>query len=103
RRCAYGPAFRQLQRRRGRLDSPLMIAFWIGVSLWAGPRGALFVVLLPMVTVNCVLMSYVVSNHMLRSLADGPDSLSTTMSVSTFKVVDWLLFNFSHHVEHHLF
>jgi hypothetical protein len=35
--------------------------------------------------------------------ADGPDSLSTTMSVSTFRVVDWLLFNFSHHVEHHLF
>lgn len=102
-RFSHGPAFRQFERRRAILDSLLMIAFWIGVSIWLGPRGALFVVLLPMLTVNAVMISYVVSNHMLRSLADGPDSLSTTMSVTTFKAVDWLLFNFSHHVEHHLF
>lgn len=98
-----GEPFRRLRRRRAVLDSVLMILFWIGVSVWVGPWGTLLVVVIPMVTVNAVMMSYVVTNHMLRSLADGPDSLATTMSVTTFRVIDLLLFNFSHHVEHHLF
>ncbi len=98
-----GPAFRRLDRRRAIRDSALMALFWIVMAVWAGPRGALFAIVIPMLTVNVVMMSYVVTNHMLRPLADGPDSLTTTMSVSTFKLIDWLLFNFSHHVEHHLF
>ncbi len=100
---SFRPPFRRLNRRRALLDTAGMMAFWIAVSVWAGPRGALFAVVIPMVIVNCIMMSYVVTNHMLRSLADGPDSLTTTMSVSTFKVFDLLFFNFSHHVEHHLF
>jgi fatty acid desaturase len=100
---SFRQPFRQLNRRRAALDSAAMILFWIGVSVWAGPRGTLFVVVIPMVVVNAVMMSYVVTNHMLRSLADGPDSLTTTMSVTTFKPIDLLFFNFSHHVEHHLF
>jgi fatty acid desaturase len=100
---SFRQPFRPLNRRRAALDSAAMILFWIGVSVWAGPRGTLFVVVIPMVVVNAVMMSYVVTNHMLRSLADGPDSLTTTMSVTTFKPIDLLFFNFSHHVEHHLF
>jgi len=98
-----GPAFRHLDRRRAVRDSALMALFWIVMAVWAGPRGALFAIVLPMLTVNTVMMSYVVTNHMLRPLAEGPDSLSTTMSVSTLKLIDLVLFNFSHHVEHHLF
>ena len=100
---SFRPPFRGLVRRRAILDSVGMVAFWIGVSAWAGPRGALFAVVIPMLTVNAVMISYVVTNHMLRSLADGPDSLGTTMSVSNSRLVDILFFNFSHHVEHHLF
>jgi fatty acid desaturase len=100
---SFGQPFRQLNRRRAALDSAVMILFWIGVSVWAGPRGTLFAVVIPMIVVNAVMMSYVVTNHMLRALADGPDSLTTTMSVTTFKPIDLLFFNFSHHVEHHLF
>jgi fatty acid desaturase len=100
---SFRPPFRRFNRRRAILDSAVMAAFWIGVCVWAGPRGTLFAVVIPMVTVNVVMMSYVVTNHMLRSLADGPDSLGTTMSVSTSKLCDLLFFNFSHHVEHHMF
>ncbi len=100
---SFRPPFRRLNQRRALLDSAVMMAFWIAVCVWAGPRGTLFAVVIPMVMVNCIMMSYVVTNHMLRRLADGPDSLSTTMSVSTLKVFDVLFFNFSHHVEHHLF
>jgi fatty acid desaturase len=100
---SFRPPFRRLNRRRAALDSLAMAAFWIAVAVMAGPRGALFAVVIPMLTVNCVMLSYVVTNHMMRSLADGPDSLATTMSVSTWKALDLLYFNFSHHVEHHLF
>jgi fatty acid desaturase len=100
---SFRPPFRRLNRPRAIIDSVGMAAFWLGVSLWAGPRGTLFAVLIPMLMVNFVMMSYVVTNHMLRRLAPGPDSLATTMSVSTFKFLDLLFFNFSHHVEHHLF
>ena len=98
-----GAAFRRFNRRRAILDTAAMTAFWIAVGVWAGPRGALLAVVLPMIGCNLVMMSYVVTNHMLRPLADDTDSLDTTMSVSTFKVLDLLFLNFSHHVEHHLF
>jgi fatty acid desaturase len=100
---SFGPVFRQFRRRRAMLDSAGMAVFWIAAALWAGPRGSLFAIVVPMITVNVVMLSYVVTNHMLRPLADGPDSLTTTMSVSTFKPIDLLFFHFSHHVEHHLF
>jgi fatty acid desaturase len=98
-----GPAFRRLNRRRARLESVAMAAFWALLGVWAGPRGALFAILIPMLTVNFVMMSYIVTNHMLRPLAGGPAQLGTTMSVTTSRALDLLFFNFSHHVEHHLF
>ena len=100
---SFGAQFRRFNRRRAVVDSVCMAAFWVAVSIWAGPRGALFAVVIPMLTVNAVMMSYVVTNHMLRPLITDSDSLSTTMSVSTFRAFDVLFFNFSHHVEHHVF
>jgi fatty acid desaturase len=100
---SFTPEFRRLDRRRAKLESAVMAAFWVVVGVWAGPVGALFGVVIPMLTVNGVMMSYVVTNHMLRPLVSRPDALETTMSVSTSKALDLLFFNFSHHVEHHLF
>jgi fatty acid desaturase len=100
---SFRPPFLGLNRWRAALDSAVMAAFWIGVGVLAGPRGTLLVVVVPMLTVNFVMMSYVVTNHMLRPLADRTDSLGTTMSVTTVRALDLLFLNFSHHVEHHLF
>ncbi|MGH7331820.1 MAG: fatty acid desaturase family protein [Candidatus Rokuibacteriota bacterium] len=100
---SFTEEFRRLDRRRAKLESAAMALFWVIVGVWAGPGGALLGVVIPMLTVNGVMMSYVVTNHMLRPLATGPNALETTMSVSTSKVLDLLFFNFSHHVEHHLF
>lgn len=99
----YRGELERLDRRRARLDTAGMAAFWIAVALWAGPRGALLAVVIPMLMVNFVMMSYVVTNHMLRELGPGAGALRTTMSVTTFRLLDLLFLNFSHHVEHHLF
>lgn len=97
------PDFRALVRRRAIADSAAMAAFWTCVAVMAGPVGALLVVVIPMFVANLVVTSYIVTTHMLCPLASGPDTLGTTMSVTTPKIVDLLHFHFSHHVEHHLF
>ncbi len=100
---SFTEEFRRLDRRRAKLESAAMALFWVMVGIWAGPGGALLGIVIPMLTVNCVMMSYVVTNHMLRPLVARPHALDSTMSVSTSKALDLLYFNFSHHVEHHLF
>ncbi|HEX8141973.1 MAG TPA: fatty acid desaturase [Pyrinomonadaceae bacterium] len=95
--------FPQLSKRRAALETFPMIAFWIALSFTVGLKAALFVVLIPMFSANAVIMSYIVTNHLMRPLTSVQDTLSTTMSVSTPKIFDKLHFHFSHHVEHHLF
>jgi fatty acid desaturase len=97
------PDFRGVSRARALIDTGLMAAFWITVALLAGPWGALLVVLIPMLVSNFVVMSYIVTTHMLCPMVPARDTLRTSMSVTTWKVLDVLHFHFSHHLEHHLF
>jgi fatty acid desaturase len=97
------PGYERLNRRRAAIDGAAMAAFWALVAFKTGLRGTVFVVLIPMLIANFVIMSYVVTNHMLSSLTVGTDSLSTTMSVTTLRLLDRVHLHFSHHVEHHLF
>jgi fatty acid desaturase len=97
------PGFQRLQHRRAAFDSVLMITFWLGLCIAINLRASLFVVVVPMLTANFVIMSYIITNHTLRPMIDNQDVLSTTISVATLRVMDILHFNFSHHVEHHLF
>src|SRR5947209_6265135 len=97
------PGYQRLNRRRAAIDTAAMVAFWLFVALEAGLRGTILVVLIPMLVANFVVMSYIVTNHMLRPLTVGTDTLSTTMSVTTARLLDRIHFHFSHHVEHHLF
>jgi fatty acid desaturase len=97
------PGFQGLNRRRAAIDSAIMAAFWIAVCAAVGPRGTVFVVVLPMLVANFVVLSYIVTNHMVRPLVTTTETLQTTMSVTTAGPLDRLHFHFSHHVEHHLF
>lgn len=97
------PGFGKLRRRRAALDTGVMAACWVVLSISIGPRATVFVVVLPMMTANFVVMSYFVTNHMLRPLAPAKGTLGTTISVTTPRLVDRLHFHSSHHVEHHLF
>lgn len=95
--------FEHLRRRRAVTDTLLMALFWIVVCTVLGPLGALYVVIIPMLIANFGLMCYIITNHMLRPMTETSDILGTTISVKTFRFLDLLHFNFSHHVEHHLF
>jgi fatty acid desaturase len=95
--------FAGLDARRARFDSFLYLALWIALAAWAGPRGTLFAIVLPMAVANFTVMSYIATNHFLRPQTEIDDPLESAMSVTTLPWVDRLHLNFSHHVEHHLF
>jgi fatty acid desaturase len=99
----YAKLFHALPRKRAVVESFLLFAFWIGLAVWAGPWGALFGVVIPIAVGNCILMSYIATNHFLRPLADVDEPVDNSMSVTVPKIVDFFHLNFSHHVEHHYF
>ena len=76
---------------------------WLTLGLAVGPRGALLIIVIPMLLANAIVMAYITTNHMLRPLTQVPDCLATTMSVTTLGAIDAVHLHFSHHVEHHLF
>jgi fatty acid desaturase len=99
----YADLFRALPRKRAIAESMALFAFWIGLAIWAGPKGALFGVVIPLAVANAILMSYIATNHFLRPLAQIDEPVDNSMSVTVPKWVDWMHLNFSHHVEHHYF
>jgi len=97
------PGFGALRHWRAALDSAAMLGCWIALSVRVRSAESLYIVWIPMLIANAVIMCYIFTNHLLRPLNSSNDPLETSMSVSTTRWLDWLHFNFSHHVEHHLF
>jgi len=95
--------FESLDRRRAAAESISMALLWIWLGLHLGPYLSLLIIGLPIMIANTIIMSYISTNHLLRPLVDSPDTLESTMSVTTHRWLDLVHFNFSHHVEHHLF
>ena len=99
----YLRSFARLNRRRAMTDTALFVMAWALVAWLAGPSAIMFAVVVPVMVTNATIMSYIATNHFMRPMAETNDPLENSMSVTTTSLVDRLHFNFSHHVEHHLF
>jgi fatty acid desaturase len=97
------PEFKHYDARPAKIESVIMMLFWITVAILTGWRGALYLVAIPMMVANFMVMIYIFTNHLLRPLTEKHSSLDGTMSVTTLKLIDRFHFHFSHHIEHHLF
>jgi fatty acid desaturase len=95
--------FEGLDRRRAKAELALVATGWLLLAWWLGAARAPVAILAPMAVGNCVLMSYIATNHLLRPLVKTPNPLRSSMSVRAWPLFDRLHFCFSHHVEHHLF
>lgn len=95
--------FRDFDRTRAGAETVIFAVGWAALGWLMGPRGATFGIVLPLALGNAILMSYIATNHFLRPLVDHDDPLDSAMSVRTLRWLDRMHFNFSHHVEHHLF
>ncbi len=94
---------RILKRRREIVISSIELALWIFFALSIGWRGALFAIVIPMLVANFVSMTYVVTNHFLNRQVEVDDPLVHSLSLTKPRWLERLYFNFSYHIEHHLF
>lgn len=77
----------------------LIIAFGIAV----GPGVFLLAFMLPLVVGNCIVMSFILTNHTLSPLTSVNDPLVNSLSVTGPRFLEWVTLGFGFHVEHHLF
>jgi fatty acid desaturase len=99
--------FARLDRRRASVESLLALTGWLAIgamTVWvAGWASLLYVMVIPFVVGNAIVMGYIATNHFMRPQTKENNPLENSMSVTTLPVIDHLHFNFSHHVEHHMF
>lgn len=97
------PTFEGAALGRFKIESLLLIAGWIALGVWIGPYNSLFAIIIPFVFSNAMLLSYIMTNHMLNPLSEERDSLTTSLGLKSPWIVDFMHLNFSHHIEHHIF
>jgi fatty acid desaturase len=85
------------------LETLLGVAVWSTLAAWIGALPFLFGFLLPLLVANVVVMSFILTNHLLSPLTTVNDPLANSLTVSTPRWLTWLTLGFGLHVEHHLF
>lgn len=94
--------FKGFDRKKGIRQAMTCLAAWLVLAIISGPL-ALFTVLIPLMILNFIGQSYILTNHMMRPQMDNNHPVDNSMSVRAWRWIDPLHFHFSHHVEHHLF
>lgn len=95
--------FKGFKRTRAIFTMFALLLFWIALGVSMGPKAAFFGLLLPHLFGNAIIQSYILTNHFLRPQNDLNNPVDNSMSLRSLPLLDKLHFNFSHHVEHHLF
>lgn len=84
----------------GQMAIPLagaaMMAVWMRGDIW-------FAFVIPVLTANFIVMSYIATNHLLNPLTPTNDPLANSLTVIVPRWLDALHMHFSHHTEHHIF
>ncbi|MCG8668501.1 MAG: fatty acid desaturase [Pseudomonadales bacterium] len=95
--------FKGFKRKQAIAGMFLLLAGWIALGFILGLEAALYGIVLPHLIGNAVVQSYILTNHFLRPQTAINDPVNNSMSLKSLPLWDKLHFNFSHHVEHHLF
>ena len=90
-------------RRPAVIETLSQYAIWIAFFAIAGGRAGLFVLVIPALIANLVVSSYILVQHLFCPLTDSNQPLENTLGVRALPGLDRIHFNFSHHVEHHVF
>ena len=95
--------YASVHRKVAVTETLLMYCVWILFFVLFGWKSAVMTLVIPSLIANLIVSSYILVQHLFCPLAESDDPLETSLSVSTLSVLDRIHFNFSHHVEHHLF
>lgn len=93
----------RMNHRRVTIEFAFQVVMMATYVLWASQYSFLFLVLIPFLIQNYVVMSYISTNHNLSPLTKVNDPLENSLTVTTNPVFDFFHLNFGYHVEHHLF
>jgi fatty acid desaturase len=85
------------------LETLLGVACWGALAARIGALPSLFGFVLPLLVANSIVMSFILTNHLLSPLTVVNDPLANSLTVSTPRWLQWLTLGFGFHVEHHLF
>ena len=88
---------------RARTETICLAIFWAAVAWSLGGWHSMWLLLFPFLMSNATFMSYICTQHFLRPLNVHNDPLPNTISVRTYRWLDWIHLYFSYHREHHLF
>lgn len=93
-------------RTRAIVDTVIYVLFWAAIAVWLGPYKSLFIVFIPMIVGNAILLLFIANEHTYLPRSETGKTehpLVNTVSVRVPPIIDKLNLNFSNHVEHHLF
>ena len=99
----YMRSFANLNRRRAKIDTLARAGVLDRARRSFAGWQSMYVIVIPIVVANATVMSYIATNHFMRPQTETNDPIENSMSVTTLPLIDKAHFNFSHHVEHHLF
>ena len=86
-----------------RVYSVVVYAVWLALAIFAQPYGFVYLMLVPILISNFLIMSYIATNHFLNPLTEtANDPLANSLTVTTNRLFDFLHLNFSYHTEHHV-
>lgn len=95
--------YRPMSRRRVVIETLTYYAIWLSLFIALPLDQFFFLLLIPMMITNAVIINYVGVPHNMRPLSQENLPLHTAISLKSSKIIDWMYFNFSHHCEHHIF
>ncbi|HEY4240537.1 MAG TPA: fatty acid desaturase [Kofleriaceae bacterium] len=90
-------------QRRSYVEFAVCAAVWIAFGVALGGHVLLFAWLLPLLVANVIVMSFIMTNHMLSPATDCNDPIVGSLSVTIPRWAEWLTLDFGYHTEHHLF
>lgn len=92
-----------LNHRRVSLELGGQILVWLAILTFLGPENLLWTFVIPFLTQNYFVMSYIATNHNLSPLTKINDPLVNSLTVTNPAWMEFLHLDFGYHVEHHIF
>lgn len=98
-----GPKLPVRERRAILAQTVAPYLVWTILAFALGLPQFLLVFVVPLLVANFLVIAYIATNHGLNPMTETNDPLLNSLSVTVPRWMDKLHFNFSHHVEHHVF
>jgi len=93
----------EMNHKKVTIEFSLQIVMLISYLYLVGFSNWIYLFFIPFFVQNYILMSYISTNHNLSPLTKVNDPLVNSLSVSNYRLLEFLHLNFGYHVEHHIF